>query len=62
MNSAKPVDCLRCRHFFVTWDKYFPRGCRAMGFKGKEIPSLFVSRTSGMACRAFEEKERTNRK
>jgi len=51
------IDCFKCRHFFVTWDKKFPRGCRALGFKSKEMPSRAVFQASGMQCLKFEEKE-----
>jgi len=49
-----PVDCFACRHFYVTWDPDFPRGCRVMGFKSREIPSQVVRRASGMECLRFE--------
>lgn len=51
------IDCFQCRHFFVTWDKEFPRGCRALGFKSKEMPHLLVVQSSGMKCLKFEKKE-----
>ncbi|HSR11850.1 MAG TPA: hypothetical protein VLS90_10435, partial [Thermodesulfobacteriota bacterium] len=50
-------DCFRCRHFFVTWDRNFPRGCRALGFKSREMPHLKVEEASGMGCLKFERKE-----
>ncbi|GAB4259216.1 MAG: hypothetical protein Kow0092_07340 [Deferrisomatales bacterium] len=50
------VDCFRCRHFFVTWDPAFPRGCRAMGFKGRRLPSQVVREASGAECLRFEDK------
>lgn len=57
--KGKPegVDCFRCRHFYVTWDKNFPRGCRAMGFKGERMPCRTVLETSGEPCLKFEEME-----
>jgi hypothetical protein len=43
-------------HFYVTWDKECPRGCKAMGFKCKELPSEMVYKASGVQCLKFEKK------
>ncbi len=32
------IDCRKCRYYFVTWNKQFPHGCRAMGFKSWRYP------------------------
>ena len=45
--------CLHCRNFYVTWDNVHPYGCRAYGFKGREIPEISVRRLSGEPCRMF---------
>lgn len=55
--SAMAVNCFKCRHFFTTWDASNPRGCKAYGFKTKELPSTLVKRTSGMDCLKFEPKQ-----
>ena len=49
-------ECVKCMHYYVTYDPAKPYGCRAMGFKGKIMPSLMVFQASGQACLAFEEK------
>lgn len=49
--------CMACRHYFVTWDPCAPHGCRAMGFKGVQIPSVVVYQSSGMECQMFDPKE-----
>ena len=49
--------CFNCRHFYITWDKSFPYGCKAMGFKSKEISSDVVQQSSGTKCLYFEKKE-----
>jgi len=54
---AESIDCTKCIHFYITWDKDYPRGCRAMGFKCKEIPSAMVYQASGFECLRFEEKK-----
>jgi len=50
-------DCFKCRHFYITWDKSFPYGCKAMGFKSKEISSAVVQQSSGTKCLYFEKKD-----
>jgi hypothetical protein len=50
------IDCFRCIHFYVTWDKKHPRGCRALGFKCREMPSVVVLKSSGYDCLRYTEK------
>ncbi|GMT49364.1 MAG: hypothetical protein IEMM0008_0903 [bacterium] len=50
------VNCFQCVHFFVTWEKDYPGGCRAMGFKSQEMPSSVVFKSSGIECLEFESK------
>lgn len=50
--------CMNCRHYFVTWDPVAPHGCRAMGFKGVQIPSLTVYQSSGLDCQLFDPKKK----
>lgn len=54
--SKRRADCFTCRHFFVTWNPRWPRGCRAFGFQTRELPSSLVRETSGGECRAHEER------
>jgi hypothetical protein len=56
MADVKRIDCRKCRHYFVTWQESAPHGCRAMGFKSAQLPSVVVYRTSGRACLYFEQK------
>lgn len=42
----------------VTWDPDSPRGCRAYGFKTKQIPTAVVKKSSGMDCLKYEEKKK----
>ena len=48
-----PVTCRDCRHYYVTWDKGFPHGCRVMGFKSRTSPALSVRQASRMDCQLF---------
>jgi hypothetical protein len=56
--TGKPVeiDCFACRHFYITYDRSFPYGCRRVGFKSRLIPSKEMYINSGLACQLFEEK------
>jgi hypothetical protein len=48
------IDCFKCAHHHITWDVKFPYGCRAMGFKSKQTPSVDVFQSSGEPCHYFE--------
>ncbi len=52
------VNCLACRHFFITYRPDHPYGCRALGFKSKELPSRVVLASSGLNCQAFTSKNK----
>lgn len=51
------INCMKCVHFYITWDEHHPKGCRVLGFKSREVPSSVVFRSSGMVCQMFEEKK-----
>jgi hypothetical protein len=51
--ESERVNCLRCRHYQVTWVPATPRGCQAHGFRSAEMPSQVVQRSSGMPCQLF---------
>ncbi|MGE5581081.1 MAG: uracil-DNA glycosylase [Bacillota bacterium] len=54
--EAEKVNCFKCKHFHITWDKNFPNGCRAFGFKAKQLPSTVVQKADGHTCLAFQAK------
>ncbi|TBL78218.1 uracil-DNA glycosylase [Paenibacillus thalictri] len=54
--AAARINCYRCKHFYVTWDSRFPRGCKAFGFKTGELPSAVVLKSSGQPCMNYVEK------
>jgi len=56
--EKKRIDCRKCKHFHVTWDRVFPYGCNAMGFKSAVLPSIEVFRSSGMPCLKYEQKSK----
>lgn len=55
---GRAPNCLKCEHFFVTWDVGFPRGCRVFGVKSRRLPSLVVRETTGRHCPAFRQASR----
>lgn len=50
------VNCMACRHFYITYESNHPYGCRALAFKSREMPSRVVYISSGMECRSFTPK------
>lgn len=47
------VDCLKCKHYLVTWDARYPRGCKLFGFKGSIMPSIMVYKSTGAMCQNY---------
>jgi hypothetical protein len=43
----KKIECRTCTYYFITWDKDHPHGCRAIGFKSRDLPCRLVFKTSG---------------
>ena len=56
MPEKTPGDCSTCKHYYVTWDKDFPKGCKLFGFKSKNAPSNLVYEATGAPCEHYEEK------
>ncbi|MDF0726680.1 uracil-DNA glycosylase [Cytobacillus sp. S13-E01] len=54
---TKRINCFDCKHFYVTWDRKFPKGCRAFNFKTSTMPSAAVLQSSGSHCLKFEQKQ-----
>jgi hypothetical protein len=53
------IDCHKCKNYYVTWDKHFPHGCKAMGFKSKQLPSVKVFVSSNRECLLYKVKDLT---
>lgn len=54
------VNCIRCIHFFSTYDPQMPRGCRKFNIKSKTMPHILVEKESNHECRGFKEREHLN--
>ncbi len=50
------IDCHKCEYYYVTWDKDFPHGCKAMEFKSKALPAATVLATSRQECLMYKKK------
>jgi hypothetical protein len=50
------IDCFSCKHFYITWDKNFPYGCKVLGFKSKSMPAGEVYKASALECLRYEKK------
>jgi hypothetical protein len=50
-------NCLRCAHYFITYNLRRPYGCRAMGFTSRRNPARVVFESSGMHCQMFHAKK-----
>ncbi len=55
-NQSNKINCFDCKYFSITWNANFPRACSMFGFKGKELPSQQVFRTTGEKCPSFQKK------
>ncbi len=54
--SREHINCFSCKYFYITWDRCFPYGCKALGFKSKCMPSAEVFRASDVACLRYDKK------
>ncbi len=54
------INCYHCQHFYITWEKSFPNGCKAYGFKSQRLPSALVFESSQQPCSYFQPKTRPN--
>lgn len=55
--SVRPL-CIKCVHYFITYETSRPYGCRAMGFKSKKNPARVVYENSGLECQLFLARKR----
>jgi hypothetical protein len=53
--SIKRVDCRNCKYYYITWDIYFPYGCKLFGVKSKQLPSAIVYQSLGSECDKYDE-------
>lgn len=52
-------NCMNCKHYFVTYDKNTPRGCRVYRIQSSLLPSLIVKKANnGQECLGYSPKEK----
>ena len=56
--NLKGIGCNSCKYFYISWNKKYPYGCRAMGFISANLPSIDVLAIEGRDCLSFEEKNK----
>jgi len=56
--KQKPPACIKCEHYFVTYDKSVPRGCKLFNIKSKMAPTFAVKISTGLHCPAFSPKHK----
>jgi len=61
LSIQEKQDCFKCIHFYITWRKDFPNGCKIYGIQTKHFPSLVVLSSTGTGCKGFAEKPKKNR-
>ena len=50
------IQCMKCKHYIVTFDPNAPRGCKLFNFKGATMPYVMVKQATGKDCDQFEER------
>lgn len=51
-------NCIKCKHYFITFDQSAPKGCRIYKIKSTTMPSQIVKQANnGNDCLGFEQKE-----
>lgn len=48
------VNCMKCKHYYVTYDPKIPRGCRFYRFTSAQLPSIVVKKETASDCVGFE--------
>ena len=54
--TEEKFNCIKCIHFYITWDQRFPNGCKLFGFKTRLLPASLVRNATGGKCSNFVEK------
>ena len=50
-------NCMKCKHFYITYDQRTPRGCKIYGIQSQQLPSMIVKKANGGSdCIGFSPK------
>ena len=56
-------NCSKCKHFYITYDKHTPRGCRIYRIESASFPNLVVkAANNGAKCIGFELRKKREEK
>ena len=56
-------NCIKCKHYFITFDADAPKGCRIYGIKSSSMPTTIIKQANnGMDCIGFIEKPQKKEK
>ena len=54
-------NCMKCMHFYITYDKQTPKGCKAYGIQSQQLPSIEIKKANnGNDCIGFKAKPEKN--
>jgi len=54
-------NCIKCKHYYITFDQATPRGCRAYQIQSKQMPNQIIkAANSGQDCIGFQPKPERN--
>ena len=56
-NTNNKVNCLKCKHYAVTWNPKFPNTCKLLGFKSAAMPSTVAYNSTGKVCEGFQSRD-----
>ncbi len=56
------MSCMKCKHYFSTFDPALPRGCKLYGMRTTQFPDQVVKRESGRECLGFEARKSAEQK
>ncbi|MCL2704050.1 MAG: hypothetical protein FWE91_10655 [Defluviitaleaceae bacterium] len=56
-NGDGRPNCLKCRHYAVTWETKYPYSCKLLGFKTASVPSVVAYKSTGKECEGYEPKD-----
>ncbi|MGE3610233.1 MAG: uracil-DNA glycosylase [Bacteriovoracaceae bacterium] len=51
-------NCQKCKHFYITWNKTTPNGCRRFGIQCKDNPATIIASAGLGDCQGYEEKKK----
>lgn len=49
-------NCLKCKYYYVTWEKGTPHGCKIYGIKSQNHPTQIVAAAGQGECQGYTPK------